>query len=290
MHAALVTGSAGFVGRRLVGRLSAPAIVHMAAPEWRAAVERADYKGRVVYHLAARVHEAKAAPHAWTVDNVEKTSALAEAAARGGARRFVFLSTLKVHGEESERPFVPSDPLSPSEGYAQSKAEAEAKIRQVAARTGLDIAIVRAPLVYGRGAMANLRSMMGLADTPLPLPFASVKNRRSWVHVDDLADLLVACGEDASAAGGAFIAAHDEPFSTPGLIAGIRERLGRGTNLFACNQEILERSAALVGRGDAMRRLTRSLEGDASDTKSRLGWRCARDFGHALEDLVAGWR
>jgi UDP-glucose 4-epimerase len=284
---AVVTGASGFVGRAMAARLADAQVLAMGAADWRANAARTDFAGAHVWHLAARVHGRDAPWPRWHADNVEKTEALARAAARGGARRFVFASTLKVHGEESgARPFRSDDPLRPEGHYARSKALAEERLAVVARETGLDVVIVRAPLVFGRDARANLESAVRLAGRPIPLPFAGIDNRRSWVHVDDLCGLLVACGEQPAASGRAFIACHPDSFSTPRLFRELRARLGREPRLFSAPAYALEAAAAIVGRGAALRPLTRSLEGDSTEAMRHLGWTPAVSFEGAVADLV----
>lgn len=284
---AVVSGSTGFVGVALMRRLGDARAVRMSAPDWREALGAIDFTDAVVFHLAARVHQAGAPRDAWMLDNVEKTEVLARAAAQGGARRFIFASTLKVHGEETyARAFRPGDAYRPMDEYSRSKALAEGRLHAISTETGLPVTVVRPPLVFGRAAKANLRALVRLADSALPLPFAAIRNRRSWIHVDDLCELFVACAVN-EAAGRAFIAAHPRPFSTPELIAGLRKRLGRTPRLFALPVPLLESSAALAGRGATMRRLTRSLEGDGSDAVTALGWQAQVSFEAALDDLAA---
>jgi len=287
MHA-VVTGSGGFVGRALMRHVPDAARVHLGQAGWRDALKAVDYPGAVIFHLAARVHETGGDAASWTADNVEKTEALAQAAAAAGAARFVFMSTLKVHGEETQGTAIrASDAITPRDAYARSKALAEERLADVSRRTGLEVAVVRAPLVFGADARANLGAASQLAASGVPLPFASIRNRRSWIHVEDLCTLLLACARDDAARGGAFIAAHAAAFSTPQLFAGLRERMGMSPRLFSMPPPWLERIATLAGRRDTMRRLTRSFEADASDTTRALGWEARVPFDRALQDLAA---
>ena len=285
---AVVTGSAGFIGTELVRRLDSVARLSLAASDWSEAISRIDFRDAVVFHLAARVHRRSGDRAAWHRDNVEKTEALALAAARGGARRLVFASTIKVHGEETwQRAFSARDDLRPMDEYARSKAIAEERLRAIEAREGLGVVIVRAPLVYGRGAKGNLAEVLEACASAWPLPFAAIRNRRSWIHRDDLCQLLMHGAAHPMAAGRAFIAAHGEPFSTPQLFGGLRRCLGRPARLFAMPPALLELAGAMAGKRDAVRRLTRSLEGDGSDCAA-LGWKPRVAFDTALEDLAAG--
>ena len=285
---AVVTGAAGFIGTELVRRLDSVSRLSLAAPDWSEAITRVDFRDAVVFHLAARVHQRSGDRAAWHRDNVEKTEALALSAARGGARRLVFASTIKVHGEETTgRPFTPRDQLRPMDEYARSKAIAEDRLRAIEAREGMGVVIVRAPLVYGRDVKGNLAEVRRVCATSWPLPLAAIRNRRSWVHRDDLCDLLVDCASHPSAPGRAFIAAGGEPFSTPQLFGGLRRCLGHSPRLFAVPPAVLELAGRVAGKRDAVHRLTRSLEGDGSDCAA-VGWKPRVSFDAALEDLAAG--
>jgi nucleoside-diphosphate-sugar epimerase len=289
----VVTGATGFVGRVLSAALPSECHALSLGPaHWEAAIRAAPLAGATIFHLAARVHD----PHdrdaaAFEHDNVGKTRVLAEEAVRQGARRIVLLSSVKVHGEETRgRAFGPQDAPAPADAYARSKLGAENVMRQLAGAGGIEWTIVRSPLVFGPGAKANLASLMRLANTPWPLPFAAVANRRSFIHATDLARLLVVCGEATSAVGQVFLAAYPEPASTPGIVAALRRALGRPARLFSMPPVMLEAGAAIVGQAERMRRLTRSLEVDASAVRERLGWQAALGLDESAADMARAWR
>jgi nucleoside-diphosphate-sugar epimerase len=287
---AIVSGASGFVGQSLIPHVEgAPLQLHLGEADWLEQVRRADYSGATVFHLAAKVHGSGADTEAAFVhDNVDKTVALAEAAAAGGARRFVFLSSVKVNGEETaERPFHAHDPAAPEDSYGRTKWQAERALSQL---SGMEIAIVRSVLVYGAGVKGNLLSLMRLADSSFPLPFADMNNRRSLVHVDDLARLLVDCAVSPRAAGGTFMAAHPDCTSTTRLVRTIRGFLGRPARLFHMPAALLEGMAGVVAQRTTMRRLTRSLEVDASETHRTLGWVPQIPFVTGAEDMVRAYR
>lgn len=290
LERALVSGASGFIGSALVAHLEASATpLHFGEGDWLEQVRAADFRDATVFHLAAKVHGDGTEPDAdYVHDNVDKTRALALAAAAGGARRLVFLSTVKVLGEETKgRPFRVTDDPHPTGAYARSKWEAE---QALSAIRGLEVAIVRSPLVYGAGVKGNLRSLVRLADSSWPLPLGAIENRRSFVHVDDLARLLIECALAPQAASGTFLAAHAEGVSTPRLVASIRSHLGRPARLPRMPPGLLEAGAALAGQSSRMRRLTRSLEVDASETGARLGWSAQIGFDTAVEDMVRAYR
>jgi nucleoside-diphosphate-sugar epimerase len=286
---ALVSGAGGFVGSALVAHLEVTqSRLRMGAPDWMEQLESTDFRGATVFHLAARVHADDDDDPAFLRDNVDKTLAFARAAQLGGARRFVFLSSVKVNGEESPgRPFTRADRPSPQDAYARSKAQAEAALAGV---EGLDWVVVRSPLVYGANVKGNLLSLLRLADSPWPLPFGALANRRSFVHVDDLARLLIDAASSDAAVGRIYLAAHASAVSTRMLVTRMREALSRSPRLVSIPRGALEAAAALAGQGERIRRLTRSLEVDASDAQRELGWTAQIGFDNALEDMMGAYR
>ena len=289
---AAVTGAAGFVGRALMPRLAPEAMaIHLGAADWQDQVALANFRGVTVFHLAARVHRSIGAEAAYVRDNVEKTRVLAATAASGGARRFVFLSSIKVNGEETwARPFGPDDAEAPADAYARSKWAAERVLRDISRSSALPVTIVRSPLIVGPGVRGNLASLVRLADTPWPLPFAAVDNRRTLVHVDDLASLLCLCASLSEAEGRTFLAGDPIPVSTPRLVATLRSALGRPTRLTRVDPTVLEMAAALVGKRATVRRLTRSLEIDISATRRDLGWASAVSLEEGITGMIRAYR
>ena len=190
-----------------------------------------------------------------------------------GAERLVFLSSIKVNGEESHgRPLRAQDPEAPADAYARSKQAAERALREVAGRSALAIVIVRSPLVIGEGARGNLHALMRIADSAWPLPFAGIDNRRTFVHVEDLATLLLAAASSSQAPGRVFLAGHPDAVSTPRLARVLRAAMGRPPHLVRLPVPALEMLGAAAGFGERMRRLTRSLEIDPHEARSALGW------------------
>jgi len=277
------------VGRALAARLPGARALHFGSPDWRAQLASAELGGAVIFHLAARTHGAghPTAPD-YHEDNVVKTQALAQAARAGGARRLVFLSSIKVNGEETHgKPYAAADEPQPEDDYGRSKLEAERALRAV---QGLEACIVRSPLVYGPGVRGNLQSLMRLADTPWPLPFASLNNRRSFIHVDDLASLLVGCATHPAAANATFVAAHDEPVSTRRVVAAMRRCLRRPERLFSVPGGVLETLAGLGGAGEKVRRLTRDLEVDVGEAARLPGWKASIGIDEAIEGMVHAYQ
>jgi nucleoside-diphosphate-sugar epimerase len=297
----LITGATGVVGRALCAALDGRGLpfrplsreprpghftIGTMTPQtaWGEALEGAD----CVIHLAARVHvmrEQGADPlGAYRRDNVETTLNLARQAAAAGVRRLVFLSTIKVNGEETApgRPFTEADAPAPQGPYAQSKHEAETALAALSAETAMELVTIRPPLVYGPGVRANFRAMLQALRLGLPLPFAALDNRRSLVAVDNLADLIIACASHPRAAGQLILAADGEDLSTPQLLSVLAEAMGRKARLFAVPPGMLMAAARLVGRRDAMRRLTGSLQVDTTRARTLLGWQPPVAAGEAL--------
>jgi UDP-N-acetyl-alpha-D-quinovosamine dehydrogenase len=232
-----------------------------------------------VVHLAARVHvmaDRTANPLAeFRTTNVEGTIAIAEQAAAAGVRRFVFMSSIKVNGESSlpGRPFTPSDRVAPIDPYGISKAEAEDGLFAVGQRSGMEIVIIRSPLVYGPGVQANFLSMMRWIARGVPLPLGALSdNRRSLVGLDNLVDLVVTCIGHPSAANEVFMTSDGEDLSTAELLRRAGNALGVRVRLFPLPASMLTMGAALIGQRAMMQRLSGSLQVDISKTRRLLGW------------------
>ncbi|QJR13141.1 hypothetical protein DSM104443_04236 [Usitatibacter rugosus] len=283
----IVTGAAGFVGTGLAALARATVQPLSLAPDdWRARIAAVDFRSTVVFHLAARVHGRESDEAQWMRDNAEKTAELARAAASGGARRFVFLSTIKVNGEETlGQPFRATDAPGPSDAYARSKHEGERALA-IAASPGLEYVVVRSPLVIGPAAPANLAALVRLADSAWPLPFGAIRNRRTFIARDDLVSLLVRCAESPRAVGRTFLAGDPDAVSTPRLFNVVRSALARPARMFGMPAGALEAAASLAGQGDRMRRLTRSLEVDCRDAMETLEWAPRRPMDEALREMA----
>ncbi|APV52312.1 hypothetical protein BWI17_05710 [Betaproteobacteria bacterium GR16-43] len=283
----MVTGASGFVGSglsRVLGAHCEP--LALGGADWSQRVAEVNWRDATVFHLAARVHAHGDAEAAFQHDNVEKTETLARAAASNGARRFVFLSSIKVNGEQTTgQRFQASDPAKPEDAYARSKWRAEQAVAEVSRSAGLDHCIVRSPLVIGPGAKGNLVSLLRLADSPWPLPFAAIDNRRTFIARDDLADLLQRCGFAAEASGRTFLAGDPDSVSTPRLLTVLRRAMGRSARLFHVPVGLLEALSGAVSLGASMQRLTRSLEVDAGDAMRLLGWSPRRTMDEALAEM-----
>jgi len=270
----LVTGAAGFIGQALVEQLRRGG--RDVLPVTRGMVARMEDVDSVV-HLAARAHvvEDKAADPLveFRRVNVMLTEQLADAAVRCGVRRFVFVSSIGVLGNDSGgRAFTAADPPQPREPYAVSKWEAEQRLLELVAGTATEAVIVRPPLVYGPGVKGNFLRLLKLVDSGLPLPFAGLEARRSFVGVQNLCGLLEACIDHPAAAGRVLLAADGEDVTLPELLDTIARGLGRSARLFRVPWLLVESLASMAGRREDLARLVGSLRVDASETRQALGW------------------
>lgn len=273
----IVTGARGFVGCALGARLTQHAIAWRAL-DLRDEAEVMFHGASVVIHLAARVHVMRDSTTdslaAFRKVNVEKTLELAAQAAAAGVRRFVFVSSVKVHGEATlvGHPFDEGDPPAPRDAYAVSKWEAEQGLRQIAASTGLEVVIIRPPLVYGPGVKANFAALMRAVDRGLPLPLGAVNNLRSLVGLDNLVDFIITCTHHPAAANQTFLVSDGADVSTPDLIRAIGRAAGRPVRLLSVPVGLLLALASLVGKRGVMDRLGSSLQIDISKAREILQW------------------
>ena len=293
----LVTGVTGFVGTALVARLAFEGIetracvrrdgvgmphgVHTlqvgdltAETDWHDALVGVG----VVVHAAARVHvmqEAAADPlDEFRRINVHGTLNLARQAAAAGVRRFVFISSIKVNGEatQSGHPFTEDAAPAPRDAYGISKMEAEQGLRDIAAETGMEVVIIRPPLVYGPGVKANFAVMMRWLQRGVPLPLGAISNQRSLVALDNLVDLIVTCLTHPAAANQTFLVSDGEDVSTTELLRRMGRAMGCPARLIPVSAGILKLAAVLVGKGDMAQRLCGSLQVDIEKTRTLLGW------------------
>jgi nucleoside-diphosphate-sugar epimerase len=231
-----------------------------------------------VVHCAARVHmlndDDPAPLQAFRRVNVEGSRSLALAAAAAGVRRLVFVSSLKVHGEHTApgHPFSSDLPPQPEDAYGISKWEAEQALQEVCSKTGVELVVVRPPLVYGPGVRANFLRLMQLVAGGWPLPFGAVDNRRSLLALGNLTDLLQVCTTHPGAAGQVFLASDDHDLSTPDLIRRIARSMNRPARLWPVPVPWLRAAGQLAGRSPQIERLIGSLQVNIGHTKQVLGW------------------
>lgn len=314
----LLTGASGFVGRAVQARLLADGVHELRCAlrqlpptspancdvclspglasdaDWSAALANVD----AVIHCAARVHvmnEQAIDPFAeFRQVNVEGTLRLARQAVEAGVRRFIFVSSIKVNGEQTlpGHAYCADDVPEAVDPYGISKYEAEEGLRALAAETGLEVVIVRPPLIYGPGVKANFHSMLRWLHRGIPLPFGAIDNHRSFVALDNLVDLLVLCLTHPAANGQRFLVSDGEDLSTTELLRRLSRALGRRARLVPIPQLWIEYGAGLLGQRALSQRLCGSLQVNIDKTRECLGWvppltveqALAKTAAHFLED------
>jgi len=305
----LITGASGFIGRALCPHLLSSGhevipvvrkpgfmpgervIESHSAPVWHQALQGS----QTVVHLAGRAHvmdeHARDSLQAFREANVRATLTMAEQAAHAGARRFVFVSSIKVNGEQTAPGscFSAQDAPSPSDAYALSKWEAEQGLKKMAQSTDMELVIIRPPLVYGPGVKGNFAQMLRWVGKSVPLPLGAVKNQRSMIALDNLVSLLALCAQPERsplAAGQTFLACDGVPVSTPELLRKIARAYGRRIWLAPLPPVLIRAMAQLLGRGPAVDRLLGSLVIDDRPTRQLLNWQPPVSMDEQLERMA----
>jgi len=267
----------------------------LTVPSYGPSMDWAEYlKGiDTVVHLAARVH----VMHETVVDplalfreaNVAATVNLARQAADAKARRFVFVSSIKVNGERTEpgKPFTAADPPNPQDPYGVSKAEAEAALIELSRQTGLEVVIIRPPLVYGLGVRGNFRALMKWATSGIPSIFPKIRNKRSFIYVGNLCDLLITALDHPNATNRVFLVSDGHDLSTHELFTQLTIASGGCPRSIPLPPIILDSLGVLTRRRDAVARLTESLQIDTTSTCHLLGWQPPSSVDEALNCIAA---
>jgi nucleoside-diphosphate-sugar epimerase len=299
MKKILVTGANGFVGLNIYKHLiklnySVKGIVRNldnalincdskyilvgnidAETHWDNALDGID----CIIHCAGKAHtmNKKVELDIYRKVNREGTKNLAEQAAEAGVKRLIFLSSVKVNGEStgksnSVKLFTTKDIPNPHDNYAISKFEAEKALWEVASKTGLEVVVIRLPLVYGHGAKGNLAHLIKIIYSKIPLPLGGIQNKRSLIGIDNLTDMLVRCVEHPDIAGKTFLVSDGEDLSTPELIRLLASALGQSAKLFTIPTFLLKFLGFVIGKQKEIDRLTDSLQIDSSHVREILNW------------------
>lgn len=290
--ALVLTGASGFVGRHLSQSLLARGIEVLSLSRGENPIPlmlRAD----CLVHLAARVHimdeKSKNKLIEFRRSNVNATVSLARQAAAAGIKRFVFMSSVKVNGEETPlgRGFTELDQPDPRDAYGISKWEAEVALRQVAAETGLEVVIIRSPLVYGPGVKANFADLMHAVIRGWPLPFGAIQNARSLVGLDNLIDFINCCVVHPAAVNQTFFVSDGHDVSSGQLVYELAAAAGVRSRVWAVPLWLLELAGAALGKRNAVRRLCCSLQVDITKAQTLLGWRPPISMQEGLKKTVS---
>ncbi|OQW88136.1 MAG: hypothetical protein BWK72_10385 [Rhodoferax ferrireducens] len=308
----LVTGANGLVGTALCRRLREDGFAVRAAvrtklanpgafdvigvgdinelTDWETALRGVD----VVVHLAARVHvmhERAANPLAeFRHINVQGSLQLAQSAYAAGVKRYIYVSSIKVNGESTmpEHAFTELDMPNPQDAYGQSKLEAETGLRLIAASTGLQVVIIRPPLVYGPGVKANFAELMRAVQKCWPLPLGAVHNKRSLVALGNLVDFIITCITHPKAANQTFLISDGQDLSTTELVRCMAHAAGVPARLLPVPVWALEWAGRLLGKGETVQRLTGNLQIDSSKARDLLGWEPKVSVQEGLRRAFAG--
>ncbi|MGE0190233.1 MAG: UDP-glucose 4-epimerase family protein [Steroidobacteraceae bacterium] len=312
MKRILLTGSTGFLGSALIRRFCFDGLFALRAAyrnefrncpdnieavrigdlgpdtDWNNATEKID----IVIHTAGRAH----IPQADTADrlneyrkvNVDGSLSLARQAAADGVKRFIYISTIKVNGESTlpDCPYTPDSTPAPIDPYGISKYEAEEGLLRLSRNTGMELTIIRPPLIYGPGVRANFLQLLYAIAKGIPLPLNSIRNRRSMIALDNLVDLIVTCADHPAAANQIILVSDGEDLSTPDLIRRIARPMGRPVRLYPVPPSFLYAGAYLLGKRNVAQRLCGSLQVDIRKTRELMAWKPPISVDDGLASVV----
>jgi nucleoside-diphosphate-sugar epimerase len=313
MSKILITGATGFVGNALYKNLRLKKYtIHVSVrsnqqkitegvtsfnvgeicseTNWKDALKGVD----CIIHCAARAHVMREKKtnilKNYRKINVEGTRSLAKQAVAFGVKRFIFLSSVKVNGEKTRESFrfKHNDLSRPEDAYAISKWEAEQVLLDESKKSGLEVVIIRAPLVYGYKAKGNLKRLIKLVRSGIPLPFSLVSNKRSLIGLDNLINVIIRCIDHPEAAGKTFLVSDSEDLSTPDLLTHISSAMGYSSRLFPVPISLLKFVSRVIGRKSEMDRLLESLQIDNSYTCEVLNWAPTVSVAEGIRRMVRG--
>lgn len=290
----LLTGASGFIGQRLGFTIESLSEFHLTSvvrsegglvagemilisqidrnTDWRSALIDQD----LVIHAAARAHIMKEEVldplREYRDANVDSTLNLAHQAAEAGVKRFIFISSIGVNGNVNAQPFTEDDTPNPLGFYAQTKWEAEQGLWEVQSETGMELVIIRPPLVYGPNAPGNFGSLLRWVNNSIPMPLGAIHNKRSLVALDNLVDLIITCIDHPAAANQVFLAGDGEDLSTTELLRGAAQVAGVSSLLIPVPASVLMFMASLVGKKEMAQQLLGSLQIDISKARDLLDW------------------
>lgn len=304
----LVTGANGLVGRALCSMLEQSGYqvlraVREATSPWEISVgevnERTNWDALAlgidaVVHLAAKVPLSESDSQTGSVQyrqiNAQGTERLARRCAAEGVKRFIFVSTVKVLGEGRDEPYRSDNSAMPSDAYGVSKRDAEQSLTQIAAETGMEVVVLRPPLVYGPGVKGNFLRLLQAVDRRTPLPLGSIQNRRSLIYLGNLADAIMVCLKHPGAAGKTFMVSDGDDVSTPELIRLIAAALERPVFLLPVPVPWMIWAAKLLGKQSSVDRLVGSLAVDIRPIQNDLGWSPPYSMRSGLASTVEWYR
>ena len=308
----LLTGGSGFIGRQLADELSqsrTPFLIASRATKLdisnHSSVSVGDIDGLTqwnsalvgithVVHLAARVHitteTSSDAFAAFRSINTDGTLNLARQSAALGVKRFIFVSTIKVNGEGRNSAYLETDKPAPQDAYAASKLEAEQGLWTISAETGMEVVILRIPLVYGPGVGANFFQLLKIIDQRWPLPLCGINNRRSLIYSGNLVNAILCSLQHPKAANQLFLLSDGQDASTTQLVTWLAQALGKQTRMFTVSEGLLRSVAGFVGKSSAVDRLFGSLYLDSTKFQRELGWSPPSTLQEGLEATVNWYR
>ena len=294
----VVTGTSGFVGSQLLAQLPAE---YIAFPLYREQTKDTVNNKKKLFefenadalvHLAGRAHvlndTASDIFQAYASVNIDYSILVAEFAKIHNIKRFIFLSSVKVNGEETIIPFNEISPTIPLDNYGKTKQLAENTLIEYCKKNQIELVIIRPPLIYGPLVKANFKQLIKLCKLPLPLPFGAINNKRSFIYIENLIDFILLCCKHPSAKNQTFLISDDFDVSTTTLIKTIRQALNKSSFLIPINHKYLSYILKIIGKGALGDRLLGNLQVDITKSKQLLGWQPKVDFNTAIYKTIKG--